>query len=150
MLLAGNAAAAPLSLELGAGDGIGYASRAGSYRDDGVVSLRLGIGLNCRTALDVGLSGDLERIEPGLHVGTRVRMFELPWLPYLRGDVALIGGSKLGSNFDLAVGIGVWNRLARRFAWYVELDAIGRVGEVETLTARVEIGLAFATLAFWR
>lgn len=145
------AVARPITFEVGGGDGIGYASRAGVYRDDGGVSLRFGIALNCRVVLDIGATEDTARIEPGLHTGVRIRLLE-PQVPslYLRGDVGLIAASRIGSNYDLAVGAGVRHRVSPHIAGYVEVDTIARVGEVETLSVRIEFGLAIASLRFWR
>jgi hypothetical protein len=146
------AAAAPLSLELGGGDGIGHASRAGTYRDDGYLEMRLGIALNCRLSLDPGFSWDTARIEPGLHIGMRVRALEPtePVMLYLRGDVAVVAASHIWSNYDLLAGVGVRHNLRPRWAIFGEVNAIARVGEVETLSLRAEIGVAFTSRRFWR
>ena len=143
------ASATPLDLELGIADGVGHARLAGWYRDDVVSTVRIGFGVASRLALDVGLSEDLDRIEAAVHAGARFRPTDLPWL-YVRADVALVGASHTYSNYDLMLGGGGRFRLADHLAAYVELDGIARVGEVETLTLRVEAGVAIASAAFWR
>jgi hypothetical protein len=148
--------AAPLSLDLGFGSGIGYARLASLYRDDNTLSVRLGIAPWRRVSIDLGFSEDLERIEAAFHTGVRVRPLRPSrrWSPVLRGDIALVGASHFGSNVDLTVGVGHWGRLAPdRFpwvAWFVDLDTVVRVGEVSTLSERLEVGLAFTTRSFWR
>jgi hypothetical protein len=153
------ARSAPFSLELGFGGGIGYASRAGIYRDDIVFTLRMGVGIGRRVAVDFGLSEDTERIEPAIRVGARVRPFATAfwtdhWSPYLRGELAIVGGSHLGSNYDLTAGIGNWGRFAPHrwpwLAWFVEIDFVTRVGEVDTLSTRLTAGVALTTRSFWR
>ena len=149
------AQAAPLSFTVGFGGGIGYERLAGVYRDDGVISLRLGIAIKDHFAIDLGLSEDLERIEPAAHVGARYRPWTTEyWSPYLRGDFAVVGASHIGSNFDLTFGAGFWGRLfPKRFpwiAWFIEADSVGRVGELVTWSARAETGFELTAPSFWR
>jgi hypothetical protein len=138
---------------------VGYARRAGIYRDDKVWSLRLGFGVGRHVALDAGFSEDSERLEMAARAGVLVRPFASSfftdyWSPYLRGEVALVGASHLGSNYDLVLGIGHWGRFApTRFpwlAWFIETSTVQRIGEVDTLAVRLEGGLAVTTASFWR
>jgi hypothetical protein len=146
--------ASPLSLELGFGGGVGYAERAGAYRDDGVTTLRLGIGLAPRFALDFAISEDVERIELALHAGVRLRWpCSVYWSPYLHGDLAVVNASHTASNLDTTGGFGQWGRFSRThapwLAWYVETNLVARFGEPNTISARLDAGLAFAP-SFWR
>jgi hypothetical protein len=159
MLAASTAIAAPpISFQLGGGGGIGWAHRAGWYRDDNLVELRFGVGIGDFVALDAGVSEDTARIEPALRIGARVRPWEgacwrARWSPYLRGEVALVGASQLGSNYDLLAGVGHWGQVSRQVAWlgwYAELDGIARVGEYDSWSLRVAVGVSFATPTFWR
>jgi len=143
--------AAPLALTFGLSDGIGHARLAGWYDDEEELSLRLSWAVHPRVAIDAGISENLERVEPGLHAGVRVRPLDLetaPWF-YVRGDVALVGASHLGSNYDLTAGAGAWHRLCPWAAVQVELDAVARVGELDTQALRLEAGVAIASPAFW-
>ena len=147
--------APPLSLDVALGSGIGYASRSLVYRDDDVLTLRMGIGVGRHVALDVGMSEDLARIEPAIRLGTRVRPFAPSfwterWSPYVRGELAIVGGSHLSSNYDFVIGFGNWGRILRWLAWFAEIDIVPRVGEVDTLSTRLEAGLAVTTSTFWR
>ena len=142
---------APVTLTLGISDGIGHAHLAGWYDDEEVLSRRVGYEVHPRVALEVGLSADLERVEAGLHAGARVRPLDLeaaPWF-YLRGDVALVGASHLGSNYDLTAGAGAWHRVCPWAAIHLELDLVARVGEVDTQAIRLEAGVAIAPPSFW-
>ncbi len=139
--------AGQLSLQLGLGSGIGWASRAGLYRDDAIGVLRFGIGVGRFLAIDAGVSEDAERIEAALRLGVRIKLFapecwQDHFAPYLRGELAVVGASHLGSNYDALVGLGHWGQLASAFAWYGEADAVVRLGEVETVSARLELGIA--------
>jgi hypothetical protein len=142
---------APVALTIGLSDGIGHAHLAGWYHDEEALSLRVGWQVHPRVAIDAGFSEDLERVELGLHAGARVRPLDLdaaPWF-YLRGDVALVGASHLGSNYDLTAGAGAWRRVCRWAAVHVELDGVARVGELDTQAIRLEAGVAIASPAFW-
>jgi hypothetical protein len=142
---------APVTLTVALSDGIGHARLAGWYDDEEVLSLRLGVEVHPRVSIDTGFSEDLERVEPGIHLGTRVRPLDLevaPWF-YVRGDVALVGASHLGSNYDLTAGAGAWHRLCPWAAVHVELDVTARVGEVDSQSIRLEAGVAIASPSFW-
>ena len=139
---------APVALTLGLSDGIGHARLAGWYDDEPDVSARLAIAVHPRVAIDTGLSGDLDRLELGLHLGARVRPTDLPWF-YVRGDVALVGASHLGSNYDLTAGAGAWHRLCPWAAVEVDLDLVARVGELDTQAIRLEAGVVIASPSFW-
>jgi hypothetical protein len=127
-------------------------------RDDGIVTLRFGVGIGRFVAADVGVSEDTARIEPALRLGARVRPWEgacwrARWQSYVRGELAIVGATYIGSNYDLVLGVGHWARLADPvpwLAWYAELDGVARVGDVDTLALRVQVGLAFTTASFWR
>ncbi len=141
--------AAPLALTLAFSDGIGHARLAGWYDDEEALSLRLAYAVTGRVAIDAGLSEDLERVELGIHAGVRVRpACAAPWL-FVRGDVALVGASHLGSNYDLTAGGGAWFRLAPWVAIEGELDVTARVGEVDTQAIRAIAGVAIASPRFW-
>jgi hypothetical protein len=147
-------AAPPLSLDVAFGGGWGYASRAGVYGDDDTFTLRLGIGVGRHFALDVGLSEDTARFEPAFRLGTRWRPFSPSfwtdhWSPYVRGELAIVGGSHFGSNYDFVIGFGNWGRIVRWLAWFAEIDIVPRVGEVDTLSTRLEAGLALTAGSFW-
>nr|HEX4317993.1 hypothetical protein [Kofleriaceae bacterium] len=144
-----------ISLQAGLGTGVGYASLAGAYRDDTIGGLRAGLGIGPYATLDFALAEDLDRVEAATGFGARVRLargdcWRALWTPYVRGQVSLVGASHLGSNYDLLVGAGHWGRLAPRVAWFAELQVVTRVGEYDSVAARVEVGLAVTTLAFWR
>jgi hypothetical protein len=150
------AAADPaLSLQLGGAGGVGYASLAGLYEDDDFVALRFGVGIGRFVAADLSIHEDVARIEPAIGLGARVRLWDgacwcARWSPYVRGEVAAVGASHVGSNYDLTVGIGHWGRLTRWLGWYGEVDAIARAGEVQTWSLHVEVGAAVQTPGFWR
>ena len=156
LVCAGRAAASPgLSLELGGNGGIGHAHLAGWYRDDEAIVLRTGLAISDFTVLDLGWSEDVDRVEPAFRLGARVRLWEGScwrerWSPYVRGELAVVGATHVGSNYDLLAGIGHRGSFTRNLAWYAEVDAIARVGEVETLSFHVELGVAIATASFWR
>lgn len=142
---------APVALTVGLSDGIGHAHLAGWYDDEEALSLRVAFAVHPRVAIDTGITEDLERVELGLHAGALVRPLDLeraPWF-YVRGDVALVGASHLGSNYDLTVGAGAWHRLCPWAAIHVELDATARVGELDTQSIRLEAGVAIASPSFW-
>ncbi len=139
---------APVALTLGFSDGIGHARLAGWYDDEEALSLRVAYALHPRVAIDTGISGDLERVELGFHAGALVRPTDLPWF-YLRGDIALVGASHLGSNYDLTAGAGWWQRVCPWAAIHVELDATARVGELDTQSIRVDAGVAITSPSFW-
>ena len=139
---------APVTLTLGLSDGIGHARLAGWYDDEEALSLRVGLEVHPRVAIDAGFSEDLERIEAGFHLGARVRPLDMPWF-YLRGDVALVGASHLGSNYDLTAGAGAWHRLCPWAAVEVEIDLTARVGELDTQSIRASAGVAIASPSFW-
>ncbi len=144
-----------LSLQAGIGTGVGYASLAGLYVDDTIGGLRLGVGVGLYATVDLALAEDVDRLEPSIGIGSRVRLghgacWRRRWTPYVRGQVSLVGASDIGSNYDLLVGVGHWGRIVSRVAWFVEVDAVVRVGEYDSVAARVEVGVALKTLAFWR
>lgn len=126
--------------------------------DDNFVGWRFGLGLGRFAVLDIALDEDVDRIEPALGAGVRVRPWAGPcWSArgslYGRAQVALVAASYLGGNYDVTAGIGHWGGFgerAPRLHWYAELDAVARLGEYETLSIHVNIGFAFATGAFWR
>jgi hypothetical protein len=144
-----------LSLQAGFGTGIGYASLAGVYVDDTIAGLRAGIGIGPYATVDLALAEDVDRLEPSIGLGARVRLgrgacWHRRWTPYLRGQVSIVGGSDLSSNYDLLAGVGHWGRIVSRLAWFVEVDTVVRVGEYDSVAARVEVGVGLHTLAFWR
>jgi hypothetical protein len=147
-------AAPPLSLDVAFGGGYGYAHRAGMYRDDDVFTLRAGLGVGRHFAVDFGFSEDTARIEPAIRIGTRVRPFAPSfwtdrWSPYVRGELAIVGGSHLSSNYDFVIGFGNWGRIWHWLAWFAEIDLVPRVGEVDTMAVRFDAGLAVTTRTFW-
>ncbi len=128
------AAARPVALELGVADGLGWASRAGAYRDDGSVALRVDVALARSVGLDLALREDVERVEPAFGAGAR---FAVDRSLYVRGELAVVGGSDLGSNYDATAAIGYAH------GWYAELAAVDRFGELDTLSLHVEVGVGF-------
>ena len=141
--------AAPLAVTLAFSDGIGHARLAGWYDDEEVLTARLAFEVHPRVAIDFGFSEDLDRVELGLHAGVRVRpACAAPWL-YLRGDVALVGASHFGSNYDLTAGAGAWHRLTPWLAVEGEIDLVARVGELDTQAIRAVAGVAIASPRFW-
>ncbi|HEY1554374.1 MAG TPA: hypothetical protein VGF94_06035 [Kofleriaceae bacterium] len=147
-----------LSAELGGIGGVGYANLAGAYRDDDFVAMRFGVGIGRFVAADFAIAEDVDRVEPAVHLGARVRpwagaCWRARWSPYFRADVAAVGATHLGSNYDLTVGAGHWGHFSAGLpwlGWYGEVDGVARVGEVETWSLHVELGVSFATSAFWR
>ncbi len=160
VLLAARAAVAQpaLSFSVDGSDGEVWAHRSGWVTDDKAIALRLGIGLGAFTALDVAVSEDTARVEPGLGVGVRVR----PWTgacwqarfsPYLRAQATAVAASHVGSNYDLLAGAGHWGGFTARapwLHWFAEVDVVTRVGEYTSVSLRADVGLAVATSAFWR
>ena len=153
------AAANPaLSLAVEGNGGEVWASRTGWLRDDNVLALRLGIGIGRFTALDVQINEDLDRLEPALGVGARVRPWAGPcwghyFSPYVRAQASIVAASHLGSNYDLLAGAGHWGDVTPRVPWlhwFAEADVVTRVGEYETVSIRLDLGLAVATSSFWR
>lgn len=141
--------AAPLAVTLAFSDGIGHARLAGWYNDEPDLIARLAIAVHPRVAIDAGFSEDLDRVELGLHAGVRVRpACAVPWL-YVRGDVALVGASHLGSNYDLTAGAGARYRLTPWLAAEGEIDLVARVGELDTQAIRAVAGVAIASPRFW-
>ena len=140
----------PVAVTLGLSDGIGHAHLAGWYDDELAIAARVAFAVHPRVAIDTGITEDTERVELGLHAGVRVRptLACAPWF-YLRGDVALVGASHLGSNYDLTTGAGAWYRLSDWFAVEVEADLVLRVGELETQSLRLAAGVAIASPRFW-
>lgn len=110
VLLAVPAHAGRLSLQLGLGTGVGWARRAGVYRDDVISILRIG--------------GEIDAL-------------------YVRGELAVVGASHLGSNYDVLASIGRWGQLTPWLAWYGEVGSVVRLGEVSTGAARIDLGVAF-------
>lgn len=147
-----------VSIQLGGSGGEVWASQTGWLRDDDVIALRVGVGLGRFVALDAGLSEDTARVEPAFGLGARVRLFAGPcWAArgslFVRGQIALVAASHIGSNYDLLAGLGHWGGFADAVPWlhwFVELDGVTRVGEYQQFSARIELGLAFTTSAFWR
>jgi hypothetical protein len=153
--LSGTASAAPLSVSLDADDGIGWAERAGTYRDDAMLTLRVGVGLGDFATFDTAATYDLEHLEAALRFGSRVRLYRSPcWEQlgslYLHGEFALVNADHLVSSYDVKAGIGHWGHLARWAAWFAEVDGVLRVGDYTALSARIDVGIAFETPSFWR
>ena len=75
------------------------------------------------------------------------------WSPYLHADLAMVNASHIASNLDTTVGFGQWGRFSRVYAWwlawYVEANLVVRIGEPDTISARIDGGLAIAP-SFWR
>jgi hypothetical protein len=102
-------------------------------------------------ALQVGLDADLERLELGARLGAMVR----PWIggrlsPYARAEVALVSATWLGADWELRGGAGLWLRLARWVAAFVEADAVGRVSAPRSLADHFVVGVALTAPSFWR
>ena len=138
----------PVAVTLGLSDGIGHAHLAGWYNDELAIAARVAFAVHPCVAIDTGITEDTERVELGLHAGVRVRPTVAPWF-YVRGDVALVGASHIGSNYDLTSGAGAWYRLSDWFAVEVEADLVVRVGELDTQSFRVAAGVAIASPQFW-
>ena len=130
----GTAAADPPRLSLGVSEGIGWASRAGTYRDDGAVALRATLPLHGAFALDLALHEDIERLEPAFGMGARM---VLDHGSYVRGELAVVGATQLGSNFDATAALGLV-----RDEFFVEVSATDRFGDVDTLGFHVEAGVS--------
>jgi hypothetical protein len=154
-LLASGARAAPVSLQLDGEGGLFYQSLSGWVRDDDALALRVSVGIGPFVAIDVGLSEDLERIEPAVHLGAHLR----PWAgrcwhargsPYLRADVAVVGASQSGYNYDFTVGAGHWGKLTPRLGWFAELDTVARVGDYDAFALHLVLGVSVSSRAFWR
>jgi len=159
LLVASRAQASPaLSLSVDGEGGEVWAHRAGWLRDDDFAGLRLGIGAGAFTSIDVTLAEDLDRVEPSLGIGVRVRpwvgpCWEARWSPYVRAQVAAVAASHLGSNFDFLAGAGHWGGFGEQASWlhwFVEVDTVTRVGEYTSFALRIDVGLAVATSSFWR
>jgi hypothetical protein len=155
LALAAPAVAAPVSLQLGGEGGLFYQTLTGWIEDDTTVSLRVSTAIGDYFAIDGGLAEDLDRLEPSLELGARVRPWQgrcwhAWWSPYIRADVAAVGASHLGSNYDLLVGIGHWGKLTSRLGWFVELDTIARVGDYDAFMLHVALGVSISTRDFWR
>ena len=139
----------PVAVTLGLSDGIGHAHLAGWYDDELAIAARVAFAVHPRVAIDTGITEDTERVELGLHAGVRVRPTCAPWF-YLRGDVALVGASHLGSNYDLTTGgrgVVPALRLVRRRGRR-PISCL-RVGELETQSLRLAAGVAIASPRFW-
>ncbi len=156
---AATAQAAPeVALELGGGDGLVWSKRTGWLRDDVAIVIGGSLAIGDYVAIDAALDEDLERIEPAFAIGARVR----PWSgacwrayfsPYARAQVALVGASLLGANYDLTVAVGHWGAIVERvpqLAWFVEVDLVQRVGEYDQTSVRGTLGIAVHTRAFWK
>jgi hypothetical protein len=130
----GTAAADPPRLSLGVSEGIGWASRAGTYRDDGAVALRATLPVHGSFALDLALHEDIERLEPAFGMGVRLL---LDRGCYVRGELAIVGATQLGSNFDATAGLGFIHD-----GLFVEASATDRFGDVDTLGFHVEAGVS--------
>jgi hypothetical protein len=141
-------ALAPIAVTLAFSDGIGHAHLAGWYHDEPALAARVAFAVHPRVAIDAGISEDLDRVEVGLHAGVRVRPTSIDWF-YVRGDVALVGASHLGSNYDVTGGAGAWLRMTSWVAATLEIDATARIGEVDTQAIRLEAGVVIASDAFW-
>jgi hypothetical protein len=141
-------ALAPIAVTLAFSDGIGRAHLAGWYHDEPALAARVAFAVHPRVAIDAGISDDLDRVEVGLHAGVLVRPTAIDWF-YVRGDVALVGASHLGSNYDVTGGAGAWLPMTPWLAATVEIDATARIGEVDTQAIRLEAGVVIASDAFW-
>ena len=54
----------------------------------------------------------------------------------------MVGVTKIGHNYDILHGVGGFFRICGYFGAFVEVDAVARVGELNTLNGRFEIGIA--------
>jgi hypothetical protein len=143
--------AAPLESAVSVEGGPVLVGRGGVVRDDTLLSLRLGVGLGRRVALQLGLDADVERLELGARLGAMVR----PWLgriasPYARAEVALVGKTYLGHDWELRGGVGLWLRLQRWVAAFFEVDVVGMVSAPRSLGDHVLVGAALTAPSFWR
>jgi hypothetical protein len=148
LLAAAPAHAAPLALSLSTDGGFVEAGAAGVVRDDARLTLRLMIGAGRFTALTVGADADLERLELALRTGALLRPFCARVSPYVRAELAVIGTAHIGRVWELTGGVGLWWRLHARVAAFVEVDAVGRVGEVRSLAEHFAVGLALTSPRF--
>jgi hypothetical protein len=144
------ASAAPLSLSVDIAEGLLAARRAGVFRDDAELTARLGYGVGRHTAVELGFDADLERLELGVRLGARVR----PWLgrrwsPYLRGELALVGANRIGLDYELTGGVGLWLRLHRWAAAFAEVDVAVRFLPV-SLADHFTVGIALTAPSAWR
>jgi hypothetical protein len=145
------ASAAPLWLSLSTSGGILEERALGVARDDFQLTLRLGIGIGRHVAVSIGFDGDLERLELAARTGVLVRPFAAGrWSPYLRAEVAIVGATHLGNDWELLGGVGILWRVHRFAALFVEVDAVGRVGAVRSLADHLAAGLAVTAPSFWR
>ncbi len=150
-LLSTPAAAAPLWLSLSTSGGVLEEHALGAARDDFQLTLRLGIGIRRHVALDIGFDADLERLELAARAGVMVRpVIFRRWSPYLRAEVAIVGATHLGSDWELTGGVGMFWRAHRWAALFVEVDAVGRVGAVHSLADHIAVGIALTAPSFWR
>ena len=94
---------APIAVTLGLSDGIGHAHLAGWYDDELAIAARIAFAGSPARRDRYGDHRRHRARRAGLHAGVRVRPTCAPWF-YLRGDVALVGASHLGSNYDLTTG----------------------------------------------
>jgi hypothetical protein len=145
------ATAAPLWLSLSTSGGILEERALGVARDDFQLTLRLGIGIGRHVAVSIGFDADLERLELAARTGVMVRPFAAPrFAPYLRAEVAIVGATLLGSDWELLGGAGILWRVHRWTALFVEVDAVGRVGAVRSLADHIACGIVVTAPSFWR
>ena len=154
---------APSSFQVEAEGGLWHQALTGWLQDDYSAALRASWGIGERFAIDGALSLDLDgvaavdlaRFEPALHVGGRWRPWTgrcwcARWVPYIRADVALVAASHLFSDYDFTLGVGHWGKLTPRLGWFVELDAIERVGDYDAFALHLALGFSVNKLGFWR
>jgi hypothetical protein len=149
--LTASARAAPLMLSVSASGGILEEHALGAARDDFQLTLRGGLALGRRFALQLGVDADLERLELGARLGALFRPFYSARLsPYLRAEVALVAATHLGDDWELTGGVGLFYRVHRWSALFVEVDVVGRVGAVHSLGDHIAAGIALTAPSFWR